>query len=189
MRSSTVGAGADACALKHAPSIGRRDDTAQMQRAVVPGRIGRERHFATAAERTRHHAFRFHSRGGMFVMQRREPRGEFSAIRANLDAERALTRGGQTVFWIEQRADTLAQTQTLQTGGSQNDRGVVAAIEFRQTRIEIAAQRPHFEMRVTHAQHRFAAQARRADHGAGRQRGKRIVIVGRRARRADLRVP
>ena len=33
---STVGAGADACALKHTLAVGRGDDAAQMQRAVVP---------------------------------------------------------------------------------------------------------------------------------------------------------
>ena len=83
-----------------------------------------------------------------------------------------LAGSGQAVLRIEQRTDALAQTQTLQTGSGQNDRRIVAAIEFRQTRIQIAAQRLHLEMRITHAQHRFTAQAGGADHGACRQRGQ-----------------
>ncbi len=111
-------------------------------------------------------------------MQRREPCGELRAVGANLDAERALARRGQTVFGIEQRADAIGETQALQTCRGQNDRRVLAAIELGEPRIEIAAQRPHIEMRIAHAQHRFTPQARGADHGTGRQRGERIVLVG-----------
>ncbi|MGF6740317.1 hypothetical protein OKW47_004063 [Paraburkholderia atlantica] len=112
------------------------------------------------------------------MMQRREPCGEVRAIGANLDAERALSRRGQTILGIEQRADTIGETETLQPGRGQNDRRVVAAIELGESGIEIAAQRPHVEMRIAHAQHRLAPQTRGADHGTGRQRGERVVLIG-----------
>lgn len=148
-----------------------------MQRAVAPRGIRRERHLATAAKRARDHALSFDGGCGVVVMQRCEPCREVRAVGANLDAERALPAAA-TVVGIEQRADALAQTQTLQAGCGQNDRRVIAAIEFRQTRVQIAAQRPHFEVRITHAQHGLAAQAGGADHGAGRQCGERVVLVG-----------
>ena len=49
------------------------------------------------------------------VMQRREPRGEIGAIRANLDAERALPRRRQAFVGVEQRADARFEPEPLQT--------------------------------------------------------------------------
>lgn len=111
------------------------------------------------------------------IVQRREPRGDIGAARGDLDAERALPRGGQAVVDVEQRADPRGEAETLEARGGEDDRRVIAAVELREPRVEIAAQRPHVEPRMARAQHRLAAQARRADDGARRQRVERRVIV------------
>jgi hypothetical protein len=148
-----------------------------MQRAVVPGGVGRQRHFATAAQCARHHPLSLHGRRRVRVMQRRKPRFQLRAPRANLDAERALSGGRQTVVRVKMGTDPLAQTQTLETGRGQDNRRVIAAVELREPRVQIAAQRLHNQLRITHAQHCLAAQAGRADHAARGQRGERVVGV------------
>jgi hypothetical protein len=69
-----------------------------MQYAVAPVGIGGERHFATAAERARHHPLSLDSRRRRFMVQRREPRGEIVAAGADLDTQRALPCGRQADF-------------------------------------------------------------------------------------------
>jgi hypothetical protein len=66
----------------------------------------------------------------------------------------------------------FGQPQPDQTGGGEDDRIVVTGIELPQTRIEIAAQAPDLELRIARAQHGFAPQAGRTDHGIGRQLGE-----------------
>jgi len=161
---------------QHALAVGHRHRAAQMQRAVAPYGVRGERHFATAAERARHRAFRLDRERGVFIVQRCEPRGEIGAVRANLDAERALPRCRQALGRIEQRTDARFQTETLQTRRREDDRRVLAAVELGETRIEIAAQRPHFEMRKARANHRLATQARRTDDAPRRQRIERCVM-------------
>lgn len=162
---------------QHALAVGRRHAARQVQLARAPHRMRGERHLAAAAERARHHPLGLDRERGLRVVQRCEPRGDVVAVRSDFDAERALARGGRARVDVEQRADPRFEAEALQAGGRQDDRRVIAAIELRQARVEAGAQRQHVQVRVARAQHRLAAQARRADHGAGRQRVERRVVV------------
>jgi hypothetical protein len=80
-----------------------------------------------------------------------------------------LCRRRQPGGRIEAHAHAIGEAEPLQAGAGEHDRVVVAGIEPRQARVDVAAQIEQLQVRAPGAQLRLPAQRRRADARARRQ--------------------
>jgi hypothetical protein len=72
------------------------------------------------------------------VEPRDEPR-RLAAVGARLDAERALTDGGQHLRDGNRRADAVRQIEPPQTSRRQNQRVVPSRVQFSEARVHVPA--------------------------------------------------
>ncbi len=111
------------------------------------------------------------------MIERLKKVNQFAVVEAAFDAYCALADGGQRDFRRQRLTNARLQLQTLQSGGRQNNSVILAGVEFRQARSDVAAQRADHQIRAAFANLALTAQAGRADYRALRQRVERVVVV------------
>ncbi len=100
------------------------------------------------------------------------------AARQHLSDYRAimLVSGNAAQQFFEPNTALALMGRALQAGCRQHDAVVLAAVQFAQTGIEVAAQWLDAQVGALRQQQRLAAQARRPDHRALRQISKLGVL-------------
>jgi hypothetical protein len=98
--------------------------------------------------------------------------GQHRVVRADLEAQGALTGARQHLVDAEQAAHAGREAEALQAGGGQHDGVVAAFVELAQAGVEIAAQRFDAQVRAQAQQLRDAAQTGTADDRALGQLGQ-----------------
>ena len=121
-------------------------------------------------------------RRAYLIRKRAERANDIVAIRSAFDGQRTLPHSRQTLRRVEQFPDALRETESLQTGRSEDDRGIVVLVEDAADTgilVEIARQRLT-PARTTHVDPRHDDLRRRARalrgpahrrHRAGRDLG------------------
>jgi hypothetical protein len=151
---------------------------AQPQLVVLPNAVRGEGGVTTTSETLAKSPL---GRGGkrrLGVREQRECRDYIGAIGAALQRQRALADSGQAVVGIEQCRDAIPVAQALETGRRENNRRILAVVQFLQPRVHIAAKRLDVELRIALAQLSLAAQARGTDDAVRRHFSERRISVG-----------
>ena len=132
---------------------------------------------ATAMQRAIHRPLRADAGPRVGIVQRRAQREDRRVVIAAFDRDGALRGCGQPLRCVQSRADAGVEPEALQAGAGQHDGVVVPAIEFRQPRVDVAAQVQQLQVGPQRAQLRLPTQRRRADARALRQRFDAIETV------------
>ena len=167
-----------------------RDEAVERRSAVRANDRRADRHLTPALERREKRALggRVDHRRG--VAERREQLARRLVVGADLNRDRALTRGRQPLRRVEVLVDALGDAEPVQPGRGEDRRVDVPLVHLSHARRHVAAQLDDLEIGTQREQLRAPPQARRSDARARRQIGERRRADrrdSRSARRADPR--
>src|SRR5690606_36630743 len=159
------------------------DQGDQVELVAGEAGVGGDRRLAAAAEDSEEATLGGDPAVGVLVVDgAADQAGDLGVVGAGLDAERALAGGRHAGVRIEQLGDAAGVAEAAQPGGRQH-RGVdLAGVDLAHAGRQIAWRGEQFEVRPQRAALAGAAQVRRADAVAGRQRRQRDAAA------ADQRV-
>ena len=109
---------------------------------------------------------------GRRMIERLEEGDHAVVAGARFDRKRALSGSRHDDVGFEDFGDPGVEAQSLQPRAGEDEGVVVAPVEFRQSRGDVAAHVEHLQIRPPREQLRPAARRRRADARAGRQPGQ-----------------
>src|SRR2546421_2213492 len=136
-----------ALAAQHPSSVATCNQPAQPQLVVLPNAQRGEGRVTTTSETLTKGTLGRGRKRRLGVREQREYGDYVGAIGAAFQRQRALADSGQTVVGIEQGGDATRVAQALETGGSENDRRILAVVQLLQPRVHIAAKRLDVEPR------------------------------------------
>src|SRR5690348_16011815 len=120
-------------------AVGRDDDGAQLDVAVVHGGVSADGDLAAAAEGGEHGAFGGDEKSGCLVLEAVAVLERLSLIDARFCSERGLAAGGAHDVGVGQFGDAIVPAETAEAGGSKNDSVVLSFVEAAEASVEIAA--------------------------------------------------
>src|SRR4029077_15226088 len=97
--------------------------------------------------------------GGLRMVERLQKLDQIAPLAATFDTQRTLPHRRKALLGFEQGSNARGQPQPVESGGSEDDGGVVTFVELAQPRVDVAAQGLQLQTRKTCSDLAFASQA------------------------------